>query len=160
WDADYLRWQLGAHSGALRLVAYDGTKLVASVFCTPYSLRVDSCVFAIGLGGLLTVDPEYRHGRLTLRMIEAMRQHQKESGLAVLIGVSLDDPGSVGNRFWDFYAKAFPQNFRYLFPVSLWGKVLAPEIAARASIHRWERLLIRTEGRLIHFLPRDRHPEI
>ncbi len=49
-------------------------------------------------------------------------------------------------RFWIKYAQAFPQNFKFLFPIGYWAKWLAPELLARAGIKPWERLT----GRALH----------
>ena len=55
-DAGYCQWLVGSQSGAMCSAAYEGTKLVGSMFSVPHSLRVGSLVHAIGLTFGLTVE--------------------------------------------------------------------------------------------------------
>ena len=157
-DAAFLRWRLGPQSGALCPVAYDGTKLVGSVFSVPHSLRIGSSVFPISLYTGFTVDPDRR--RLALPLIERLRQENEERGVAFGVGMVLDDPRSASYRFWTKYAQAFPHNFRFLFRGGYWAKFLGPHALARAGVQAWERLASRALGPLLRFTPHGYDPHV
>jgi hypothetical protein len=150
-DAAFLRWRVGPQSGALCPVAYDGTRLVGSVFSLPHSLRIGSSVLPIALYTGLTVDPDCR--RLALPLFERLRRQDDERGVAFAIGMVPDDPSSISHRFWTKYAQTFPQNFRFLFRGGYWAKVLAPRTVARAGISARERLASRALGPLLRLTP-------
>jgi GNAT superfamily N-acetyltransferase len=158
WDAAFFRWQLGAQSGALCPVAYDGTKLIGIHFSIPHSLRIGPSVLPVGLSSWCTVDPDYRHLRLALHLMEALRQRHEERGLAFAIGVVSVDPTSTAYRFWTQYAKTYPQNFRFLFRFGLWAKFLAPRRVQRASVGPWERLATSALGPVLAFTPHRHDP--
>lgn len=157
-DATFFRWLVGPQSGALCLVAYEGTKLVASLFSVPHSLRIGSSVHPIGLTFGLTVDPDHR--RLALPLVERLHRHNAERGIAFALGTVVNDPTSPSHRFWTKYAQAFPQNLSFLFPVSYWAKALAPPILAQAGIKRWERLTMRALGSLLPLTPHGYDPHV
>ena len=123
--------------------AYEGTKLVGSMFSVPHSLRVGSSAHAIRLTFGLTVDSDHR---LCAPLVERLRRHSAERGLVLSSARLLNDPTSPSHRFWTKYAEAFPQNLTFLFPVNYWGKVLAPLVLAKASVKPWERLASRALG--------------
>ena len=156
-DAGYCQWLAGPQSGAMCSAAYEGTKLVGSMFSVPHSLRVGSLVHAIGLTFGLTVDSAHR--RLALPLVERLRRHSAERGIKFALGTVANDPTSPSHRFWTKYAEAFPQNLTFLFPVNYWGKVLAPLVLAKASVKPWERLASRALGPLSPLTPYqyDRH---
>jgi hypothetical protein len=72
----------------------------------------------IALASWSAVDRNYR--RLALSLIETLRQQHEERGIAFAIGVCSADRTSVAYRFWTSYARTFPQNFRFLFPLGFW----------------------------------------
>src|SRR5712691_4568329 len=157
-DAAFLRGRLGPQSGALCPVAYNGTKLVGSVFSVPHSLRVGGRVFPISLYTGFTVDPDHR--RLALPLIERLRRDNEERGVAFGIGMVLDDPTSPSYRFWTKYAQTFPQSFRFLFRGGYWAKFLAPHAMARAGVEAWERVASRAFGPLLRFTPHGYDPHV
>jgi hypothetical protein len=157
-DATFFRWQLGPQSGAVCHVAYDGAKLVASVFSIPYSLRIGSAVHSIGLTSGFTVDPDHR--RLSLPLVERLRRRDAERGITFSLGTVVSDPMSPSYRFWSKYGQAFPQNLSVLFPVGYWGKWLAPELSAQAGIKRWERMTGRVLGPLLALIPYRHDPNV
>jgi hypothetical protein len=67
--------------------------------------------------------------------------------------VVLSDPTSISYRFWTKYAETFPQNFRFLFPIGYWVKVLAPQTMVRAGVKAWERTASRALGGLLRLTP-------
>jgi Acetyltransferase (GNAT) domain len=156
-DAAYLRWRV-TQSGALCPVAYDGTKLVGSVFSVPQSMRVGGSVFPVAFFTGFTADPEYRG--VALPLIERLRRDNEERGIAFGIGMVLDEPRSASYRFWTKYAEAFPQNFRLLFSGGYWAKFLGPHALARAGIQAWERLASRALGPLMRFTPYGIDPHV
>ena len=157
-DAAFLRWRVGLESGALCPAAYDGTNLVGSVFSLPHSLRIGSSVYPVALYTALTVDPDHR--RLALPMVEHLRRHSEERGIAFAIGMVPNDPSSISYRFWTKYAQTFPQKFRFLFRGSYWAKFLAPRELTRAAIDTWQRLAGRTLGPLLRLTPHGRDPRV
>ena len=80
--------------------------------------------FRARLSAGFTVDPDHR--RVALPLLQRLRRHHEDQGIGFSLGVVLSDPTSISCRFWTKYAETFPQNFRFLFPIGYWVKVLAP----------------------------------
>jgi len=156
-DVAMLRWRLGPASGAVCLAAYAGSKLVGSISSVPHSLRIGSTLVPTAIYTLFTVDPEYR--RMALPLVERLRRENEERGIALGMGMVLDDPNSISYRFWTKYTEAFPQNFRFLFRGGYWAKFVAPHQVARAAINGWERIACRALAPLLPWTPfgRDQH---
>lgn len=152
-DAAFLRWKLAAQGGAVCLAAYEGTKLVGTVFLVPHALRIREIVHPVVMCTGFTVAPEHR--RLALPLIERLRRAGEERGMAFGIGMVLDDQKSASYRFWTKYAEAFPRNFRFVISGGYWGKFLAPHVLARAGIEAWERMASRALGPLLRCTPYD-----
>ena len=150
-DVDFLRWRVGPGSGAVCPVAYDGAKIVGTIFSVPHPLRIAGSVLPVSLSTMFTVDPDYR--RVALPLIERLRRHNEERGIALTTGLVLGDPTSISYRFWTKYAETFPRNFRFLFRGSYWAKFLSPRELARAGINTWERLASRSLGPLLRLTP-------
>jgi hypothetical protein len=160
WDGAFFRWQVGGQN-ALCPVAYDGTKLVGTFFCTPYRLRMgSSTVLSVGCASWCTMDPDYRRERPIWRLIEALRQRQEELGLAFSFVVVSGAPTSIAYRFWTHYANTFPGNFRFLLQFGFWLKILAPEKMGRAGLEFALRLTARTMGPLLRFIPYRNDPSV
>jgi hypothetical protein len=157
-DVTFLRWRLSPKSGALSLVAYEGTKLVGSVFSFPHSLRVGDTVFPIGISTGFTVDNAHRG--VALALVQRLRQDNEERGIAFGFGMVLDDPTSASSRFWTKYAQTFPQNFRLVFRSGFWAKFLAPHALAPAAIKTWERVANQALGPLLRFTPYKQDPHV
>jgi hypothetical protein len=157
-DVAFLRWRMGPQSGALCLAAYDGTKLVGSVFSVPHCLRIGPSIVPVALCTGFTVDPRYRP--MALPMIERLRRHHEESGIAFSIGMVPDAPTSISYRFWMKYAQTFPQRVSFLFQDSYWAKFLAPGTVGRASIKAWQRLGARALGPLLRVTPHRYDPHV
>jgi hypothetical protein len=150
-DMAFLSWRLGPRSGAVCPVAYDGTKIVGTIFSVPHPLRIAGSVLPVSLSTMFTVDPDHR--RVTLPLIERLRRHNEERGIALTTGLVLGDPRSISYQFWTKYAETFPQNFRFLFRGSFLAKFLSPRVLARAGINAWERLASRALGPLLRLTP-------
>jgi hypothetical protein len=157
-DASFFRWQLGAESDARCFVAYEGKKLVGSVSYMPHSLRIGSSVQPVALHTSFTVDPEHR--RIALSLIERLRREHESSGVAIAIGLILDDPTSSSYRFWTKYAQTFPRKFRVLLRGGYWAKYLAPHTLAKAAVNAWERQASRALGPLMRFIPYRHDPHV
>jgi hypothetical protein len=157
-DAAFMRWRVSPESGALSPVAYDGTKIVGSVFSFPHSLRIGEATLPVAIYTGFTVDADYRG--VALALIQRLRQDNEERGVAFGIGMVLDDPTSASYRFWTKYAEAFPQNFQFIFNGGYWAKFLGPEALATAGIAAWERLASRMFGPLLRFTPYKNDPRV
>jgi hypothetical protein len=157
-DASFFRWHLGTPNDARCFVAYEGKKLVGSVSCMPHSLRIGSTVLPVALHTSFTVDPEHR--RVALPLIERLRREHEESGVALAIGLILDDPTSSSYRFWTKYAQTFPRKFRVLLRGGYWAKYLAPHTLAKAAVNAWERQASRVLGPMMRFIPYRHDPHV
>jgi hypothetical protein len=157
-DASFFRWHLEAASDARCVVAYEGKKLVGSVSCMPHSLRIGSSVVPVALHTSFTVDPAHR--RIALPLIERLRREHEDAGIALAIGLILDDPTSSSYQFWTKYAQTFPRKFRVLLRGGYWAKFLAPRIMARAGVNGWERQASRALGPLLAFTPHRHDPHV
>ena len=157
-DASFFRWHLETQNEARCVVAYEGTKLVGSVSCMPHSLRIGSSVLPVALHTSFTVDPEHR--RIALPLIERLRREHEEAGVALAIGLILDDPASSSYQFWTKYAETFPRKFRVLLRGGYWAKFLAPRTMARAGVNAWERQASRALGPLLRFTPHRHDPHV
>ena len=154
-DAPTLRcWAKGGGC----LAAYDGSKIVGSIFSIPYTLRVRSSVLKTGLITGFTVDPSHR--RIALPLVERIRKLHEEQGIAFGIGGFASDQTSPSYRFWTRYARAFPQKYHFLFRTGHWFKILAPGALSRAGITAWERLASGTLGHLLRLTPHASDPHV
>jgi hypothetical protein len=140
------------------IAAYQGTKVVGSIFSVSSSLRIRSSVLSTPLITGFTVDPDHR--RVAWPMVERVRRLHQERDIAFGIGVLGSDPTSVSYRFWTRYQKAFPQRFRFLFRSGHWFKILAPRVFGRAAISAWERLASSTLVPLFSVTPRRHDPHV
>ena len=80
-DAAFMRWRVSPESGGRTLVAYQGTKLVGTVFSFPQSLRIGDTVFPVAICTGFSVDPEYRGAALPL--IQRLRQRYRRARLCI-----------------------------------------------------------------------------
>jgi hypothetical protein len=156
-DAEYLRWRFGPESKAVCSVAYEGTKLVGTIFSAPSPLRVSGSVYPASLSSVFTVDPDHR--RMALPLVQHLRRCNEERGIAITTGMVLGDTTSISYRFWTKYAESFPENFRFLFRGSYLAKFLSPQIMAQSGIRAWERMVSRALGPLLGAIPygHDQH---
>jgi hypothetical protein len=157
-DMAFLSWRLGPQSGAVCPVAYDGAKIVGTIFSVPHPLRIAGSVLPVSLSTMFTVDPDHR--RVALPLIERLRRHNEERGIALTTGLVLGDPRSISYQFWTKYAETFPQNFRFLFRGSFLAKFLSPRVLARAGVNAWERLASRALGPLLRLTPHRYDPHV
>jgi hypothetical protein len=157
-SAAFLKWRMGPESGAMRLVAYEGNKIVGTMFSVPHPIRVAGSVIQASLSDMFTVDPDHR--RIALLLIERLRRHNEERGIALTTGLILGDPTSISYRFWIKYAERFPQNFRFLFRGGYLAKFLSPPVLARAGINVWERLASRALGPVLRLIPYRSDPHV
>jgi hypothetical protein len=157
-DPAFMRWRVSPESGGRTLVAYQGTKLVGTVFSFPQSLRIGDSVFPVAICTGFSVDPEYRGAALPL--IQRLRSDIEERGFAFGIGTVLDDPASASFRFWTKYATTFPQKFKFVFTTGYWAKFLGTRALARAGIGAWERMANRVFGPVLRFTPFKYDPRV
>jgi hypothetical protein len=157
-EVDFLRWRLGPGSGAACQVAYEGNKLVGTVFSIPHTLRVAGSVVPVSLTTMFTVDPDHR--RVALPLIGWLRRHNDQHAIALGVGLILGDPTSVSYRFWSKYAETFPQNFRLLFRGGYVAKFLAADALSRAGVKAWERVASHAFGRLLAAVPYGRDAQV
>jgi hypothetical protein len=153
WDAAFFRWQFGGQSGAPCLVAYDNGIVVGSLLSMPHTLRIGSLLLPVSLSSWLLADPDYRHARVSPRLLEAFHQQHREQGLAFSLGPFIGDPTSIAHRFWARAQKNHPRNFRVLYSFGMWVKVLAPRRVAAGALRGWERLAISSLGPLLRLTP-------
>jgi hypothetical protein len=157
-DAEFLRDKIKPETGAICLVAYEGERMVGSVFSVPRTLRVDGKRYPVAMWTGFSVEPGNR--RVALPLIERLRRANEERGIAFGIGMVLDDPTSASYQFWTKYADAFPNSFRFMFNGGYLAKFLRPDVVARAGIVAWERIASRITGPLLRMIPNARDPNI
>ena len=157
-DVEYLRWRFGPASHAVCPVAYDGTKLVGTIFSAPSPLRTSGSVLPASLSSVFTVDPDHR--RVALPLVQHLRRCNEERGIAITIGMVLGDATSNSYRFWSKYAETFPENFRFLFRGSYLAKFLSPQVMAQSGIRAWERMASRALGPLLGAIPYGYDPRV
>ena len=150
-DVEYLRWRFGPGSNAVCPVAYDGAKLVGTIFSAPSPLRTSGSVFPASLSSVFTVDPDHR--RVALPLVQHLRRSNEVRGIAITTGMVLGDATSNSYRFWSKYAETFPENFRFLFRGSYLAKFLSPQVMAQSGIRTWERVASRALGPLLGAIP-------
>ena len=157
-EADFLRGKLAPGSGALCQVAYEGERLVGSVFSVPRTIRVGDNVYPIAMWTGFSVEPGNR--RIALPLIERLRRANEARGVVFGIGMVLDDPASASFQFWTKYAAAFPRSFRFVLNGGYLAKFLNPALLARAGIMAWERIASRVTGPLVRLVPNAPDPNI
>jgi hypothetical protein len=133
------------------LAAYNGTKIVGSIFSVPYPLRINGAEQTTGLVLGFTVDPNHR--RVAWPLVERIRAFHAERGISFGLGGIASDPMSPSYRFWTRYMRAFPERINFLLCTGHWFKILAPAALSRAGITRWERIASGTLGHLLRFSP-------
>src|SRR3954447_6901933 len=150
-EAAFLREKLSPETGAVCLVAYEGSTLVGSVLAVPRRMRISGTDHPVLMCTGFTVDPSRR--RVALPLIERLRRSMEETGTAFGIGMVLDDPTSASYRFWTKYAEAYPTGFRFVFRGGYWAKFLRPDAFAEAGLEAWERIASRAVGPLLRLTP-------
>jgi hypothetical protein len=154
-DAPTLRaWAQGGGC----LAAYQGTRIVGSIFSIPSSLRIGSSVLTVPIITGFTVDPEHR--RIAVPLVERLRRFHAEREIAFGIGGFGGNRSSASYSFWTRYSRAFPHKYHFLFETGHWFKILVPAGMARASITAGERLAINTLGHLLSRTPLRHDPHI
>jgi Acetyltransferase (GNAT) domain len=157
-EAGFLREKLSPQSGALCPVAYEGERLVGSVFSVPRTLRVAGVDYPVSMWTGFSVEPQHR--RLALPLIERLRRSNEARGIAFGIGMVLDDPTSASYQFWTKYAASFPKSFRFMFNGGYLAKFLRPDAMARAGIMAWERIASRMFGPIVRGTPNAIDPNV
>jgi hypothetical protein len=156
-DAAYLSWRLSPACRAVCVVAYEGSKMVGTIFSAPQPMRVRDKVITASLSTMFTVDPDYR--RAALPLVEEMQRRNGAQGVVLTLGLVLGDPQSSSFQFWSKFAQAFPSKFKFVGRGRFLAKFLSPSRLARAGINYTERLASRTLGPLLQLTPygRDTH---
>ena len=157
-DASYLSWRLSPACNAVCVVAYEGTKMVGTMFSAPQPMRVRDQEIPTSLSTMFTVDPAYR--RVALRLIEEMRRRNEERGIGLTLGIILGDPQSISFQFWTKFAQTFPEKFKVVSRCRFLAKFLAPAVLARAGINASERLAARAIGPLLQLTPFGQDPHV
>ncbi len=157
-EAGFLREKLSAESGALCPAAYQGERLIGSVFSVPRTLRIKGIDYPVSMWTGFSVEQEHR--RLALPLIERLRRANEARGVAFGIGMVLDDPTSASYQFWTKYAGAFPKSFRFMFNGGYLAKFLRPDAMARAGIMAWERIASRMFGPIVRGTPGRPDPNV
>src|SRR5215218_4274042 len=108
-EAAFLREKFAPKTGAVTLVAYEGSSPVGNVFSVPRRMCINGVDYPVSMFTSFTVEPSHR--RVALPLIERLRRANEENGTAFGIGMVLDDPTSASYRFWTKYAVAYPKKF-------------------------------------------------
>jgi hypothetical protein len=157
-DAGFLREKLSVESGALCPAAYEGDRLVGSVFSVPRTLTVKGRDYPVSMWTGFSVEESHR--RLALPLIERLRKANEARGAAFGIGMVLDDKSSASYQFWTKYASSFPKSFRFMFNGGYLAKFLRPDAMARAGIMAWERIASRVFGPIVRGTPNAIDPNV
>jgi GNAT superfamily N-acetyltransferase len=160
WDHAYFDWQLLAGCDDRRVrpggrdylvAAYDGAKLVGSLFGEAFRFRLHQRQVDATMGSWLTVDPEYRRQGIGSRLFDEQRRRHRERGGVFHLGFGYTGyADSLGPRFW----KSFPESTVVLGKVGFWARVLDHRAEARWNLSRLERVGTRALA-----LVQSRHPK-
>lgn len=107
WDTAYFDWQLfnGVCGRDYMLAAYDGARLVGTLFAEPFRLRVREVERDATMSSWLTVEPEYRRHDVASQLVAEMRRRHRERNAAFQIGFGV--LGTMGPQFWRTMPDAF-----------------------------------------------------
>lgn len=107
WDTAYFDWQLfnGVCERDYMLAAYDGARLVGTLFAEPFRLRVRGVERDATMSSWLTVEPEYRRHNVASQLVAEMRRRHRERNAAFQIGFGV--LGTMGPQFWQTMPDAF-----------------------------------------------------
>jgi len=107
WDTAYFDWQLfnGVCGRDYLLAAYDGTRLVGTLFAEPFRLSVRGVERDATMSSWLTVEPEYRRNDVASMLVAEMRRRHRERNAAFQIGFGV--LGTMGPQFWRTMPDAF-----------------------------------------------------
>ena len=102
WDPAYLDWQLLSESNDRHYLvgAYEGTRLVGSLFAKPYHFRLRDLSFDAAMSSWLTVDPEFQGRGVARGLALEQQRRMQERRCRFLLGFGLSGPLARGTRFW------------------------------------------------------------
>ncbi len=108
WDKAFFEWQVfnSVLERDYLLAAYDGGRLVGTLFAEPFRLRLHDREHDATMSSWLTVNPDYRRSDLASRLVSEMRQRHLDREAAFQIGFGLN--GTIGSEFW----RSIPDAFR------------------------------------------------
>jgi GNAT superfamily N-acetyltransferase len=100
WHEAYFDWQLFNEfiERDYLLAAYDGAKLVGTLFAEPFRLRLHDREHDASMSSWLTVAPEYRRHDVGTKLVAEMRRRHLDRQAAFQIGFGLI--GTIGPEFW------------------------------------------------------------
>lgn len=151
WNADYFEWQLlwDRPGGRDFLVAaYDGQKLVGTLFAEPLSFQLRGQPISATMGSWLTVDPEYRGHGIATRLAEEQRKRHREHDAKFMLGFGV--LGTDGPKFWEKRPDT-----HVLGTVGFWVRVFDPKRVAEWAPTLRDRMAARIFGPL-----RSGRPEV
>ena len=100
WDEAFFEWQVFNNVLArdYLLAAYDGARLVGTLFAEPFRLRLHDQEHDATMSSWLTINTEYRRSDLASMLVSEMRQRHLDREAAFQIGFGLI--GTIGSEFW------------------------------------------------------------
>ena len=137
FDARFLDWMLFGNPVASRdymLAAYQGSKLVGTLFAEPIPLRLGAKEVAGTFGSWASVDPDYRGQGVMMKLSERMAARHRERGAACMLACVAT--GSTAQRFWERV-----RDTRFLNHLGLWVHVFDADAVVRWSMSAAERAL-------------------
>ena len=127
---------------AAGLAAYQGTKIVGSIFSIPCSLRIGSAVRTVPIITGFAVDPDHR--RAAVPLVERIRRLHAEREIAFGIGGFGGSRSSASRlQFLDEILARISAEISFLFQTGHWFDT-GPRRHGAGQHHPWERLASNT----------------
>lgn len=142
WTESYFDWQLlSTDSPDFLVAAYDGTKLIGTLFAEPFSFSHKGAPLTATMASWLTVDPDYRGHGLATRLADAQREVHMAHDAMFCMGFGI--LGTHGLKFWTKQSDT-----RVLGKVGFWVRLFDAKAVANWTSSTRDRMLTRFLGPL------------
>lgn len=135
WTPEFLAWELDDAPATrdMLVAAYDGTRLVGVMPVRPMRFHLQGEIVPCSWGSYFSVDPEYAHQPVSIKLHLEQRRRHKEHGLHINFGyVVTAYTAAEGQKFWLKQQKLVKPIRR----LGMWVRALDPLAVARFSLRR------------------------
>lgn len=158
WTPEFMEWELDdtPNTRDMLVAAYDGARLVGVMPVRPMRFHILDEIVRCSWGSYFSVDPEYAHQPVSVKLHLEQRRRHKERGLHINFGyVVTAYEAAQGQKFWLKQQKLV----KPIRPVGMWIRALDPMAVARFSLRRFDVLGMRLSKLVLRDPRPPRRPE-
>ncbi|MGD9634466.1 MAG: hypothetical protein AB7G28_16430 [Pirellulales bacterium] len=139
WSPEFLEWELDDSRRARELIvaAYDAGRLVGVLPARPIRFHIQGQIVEGSWGSYFSVDPDYEHQPVSLKLHLEQRRRHRAHGLQVNFGYAFT--GYAAGRGQGFWLNQ-PKLVKPVCHLGTWVRALDPAAVARFSMNRFETL--------------------